>query len=154
MTLSRSPAHRAAACVLAAVSCILAVDLLVAQEMPEPRCAAVDSSMVPTEVDESMAGPLEGIYALLDAWRTALREGDIASVTTLVTEDAVFWSHGAAPLIGRAALGDAFRPFFTSYQLLQEFECHELVLGGDIAFMRGLERNRLVPHDGGEAIGP
>jgi hypothetical protein len=58
--------------------------------MPEPRCAAVDSSMVPTEVDESMAGPLEGIYALLDAWRTALREGDIASVTTLVTEDAVF----------------------------------------------------------------
>jgi uncharacterized protein (TIGR02246 family) len=152
MTLSQSAVHLAAICALTAASCALSATPLEAQAMPEPRCAVVDSSMAPTKADQSPASAPEEIYALLAAWRAALREGNIASVTALVTEDAEFWSQGAAPLVGRAALGDAFRPFFTSYQLLQEFDCHELVVRGDMAFMRGLERNRLIPRDGGETV--
>jgi uncharacterized protein (TIGR02246 family) len=137
---------------MTAVVCTTSVDVLVAQEVADTHCGVVDSPPPRTEVNRSMAELVEGVYALLDAWRDALREGDIDAVATLVTEDAEFWSHGTAPLIGRAALGDAFRPFFTNYQLLQEFECHELVVRGDLAFMRGLERNRLVPHAGGETM--
>jgi uncharacterized protein (TIGR02246 family) len=86
----------------------------------------------------------------LNEWAEAIRGADLESLAGLVTEDAEFWTHGAAPLTGRDALKGAFAPFFSRYGLEQDFECQELVISGDLAFMRGMELNRLTPHDGSE----
>ncbi|MCX7545145.1 YybH family protein [Marinicella gelatinilytica] len=69
-----------------------------------------------------------------------------------MTTDAVFWTHGAEPLVGRQALADAFAPFFENFLFIQDYDCHELIVRGDRAFVRGLERNKRIPHDGGEAV--
>ena len=84
----------------------------VAQANADVHCAVVDTNV---EANRSAEDAVQGIYALLTAWRGALREGDIEGVTALVTEDAEFWSHGTAPLTGRPALADAFRPFLTGF---------------------------------------
>jgi uncharacterized protein (TIGR02246 family) len=96
------------------------------------------------------SGAVENIYALLDAWQEALAAADGPAVTVLVTDSAEFWPHGAPPIKGRAALAEAFAPFFAAYQLLQTFDCSELIIRGDLALLRGLERNRLIPRAGGD----
>lgn len=129
-----------------------AVGTLGAQQPDDARCAVVDLLPDGVAAETVAENTVRDIYALLDSWRDALREGNGERLTALVTETAEFWSHGAAPIRGRAALADAFAPFFGQYDLLQDFECHELVVRDDLAFMRGLERNRLLPHDGGDVV--
>lgn len=94
----------------------------------------------------------EAINETLSDWATALRNADLDTIATLVTEDAEFWSHGEPPLNGPVALKQAFEPFFTQYKMHQDFHCQELIVCGEYAFMRGLEVNRLVSHDGGEVM--
>jgi uncharacterized protein (TIGR02246 family) len=134
-----------------AALCFIATST-VAQEHSGTRCSIVEAPDIAAAADSAASEAVREIYTLLDRWREAVREGDIQAVINLVTEDAEFWSHGAASVTGRAALAEAFRPFFTNYELLQEFECHELVVRGDLAFMRGLEINRLVPRAGGDTV--
>jgi len=94
--------------------------------------------------------PTRGIQRTLAEWASALEKADLASVVSLVTSDAVFWSHGARPLVGREALAAAFRPFLEKYTLSQRFEVHEQCLGADWCLLCGLETNVLKPRDGGE----
>jgi uncharacterized protein (TIGR02246 family) len=88
----------------------------------------------------------------LTEWVEAIRGADLETLAGLVTEDAEFWTHGAAPLIGRDALKEVFAPFFSMYGLEQDFVCQELIISGDLAFMRGTELNRLTPRDRSEAV--
>lgn len=131
---------------------IVGAEAAAAQESFETRCAVVD---LPTGARDSLHPDnqaVHAIYALLDQWKEALRAGDAEAVTALVTESAEFWSHGAAPIRGRPALAAAFDPFFSNYELLQEFVCDELVVRGDLAFMRGVERNQLIPRAEGDPV--
>lgn len=94
--------------------------------------------------------PEDEIRKLLTAWASAVRRADAAAIASLVTEDAEFWSQGAAPLVGRAMVETAMAAFLGQYELDQHFEMQELVISGDLAFARGLERNRVTPRSGGE----
>lgn len=116
------------------------------------RCTVIDLGTNATQNSRSSGEAARGVYALLDAWRDALREGDLERVAALVTEDAEFWSQATVPLTGRTALADAFRPFVADYRLVQDLECDELVVRGDFAFLRGTEHNRLIPHAGGDTV--
>jgi ketosteroid isomerase-like protein len=60
-------------------------------------------------------------------------------------EDAAFWTHGAAELVGREVVTAAFGPVLDQYDLEQEFRIIELLVSGDLAFMRGVEHNRITP---------
>lgn len=92
------------------------------------------------------------IQELLDAWRDAMRRGDADALASLVTEDAEFWTHGIAPLVGRQALRDALTPVFIGYEAEQEFDLQELVVSGNFAFMRGMERNTMKAKDGSQLL--
>jgi uncharacterized protein (TIGR02246 family) len=140
-----------AVCIATVALSLITAPALVAQANAELRCQVVDLPNAPAAAGSAQES-VHRIYALLDAWRGALREADMEAVTNLVTEDAEFWSQGAVALTGRRALADAFRPFLTGYELLQDFDCHELIVRGDLAFMRGLEWNRLESRSGGETI--
>jgi len=97
-----------------------------------------------------MGSSNSAIEVLLSAWQKAIASSDLDAIAEMVTEDAEFWSNGRAPLIGRQSVKDAFRPVFDSYTMSQEFRCDELVVADDLAFMRGLEVNRLVSRDTGQ----
>jgi uncharacterized protein (TIGR02246 family) len=94
----------------------------------------------------------EAIAQTLSEWAEAIRGADMETLAGLVTEDAEFWTHGVAPLTGRDALKEAFALFFSAYGFEQDFDCQELIVSGDLAFMRGTELNRLTPHDGSKAV--
>jgi uncharacterized protein (TIGR02246 family) len=90
------------------------------------------------------------IDQLLKEWALAVERSDAAALGDLVTEDAEFWSHGAAPLAGREALVKAMQEFFSRYRFRQEFRRQETISREGIAFLRGLEVNRLEPRQGGD----
>ncbi|UCC71356.1 MAG: SgcJ/EcaC family oxidoreductase [Gemmatimonadota bacterium] len=103
--------------------------------------AAADSATVVGEV-----------YTLIDSWVSSVQAADIEALARLVTPDATFWTHGAPELAGRDALAAAFGPVFARYSMEQDFRCEELVVSGDMGFMRGTEFNRLIPRREGPAI--
>ncbi len=86
------------------------------------------------------------------SWAQAIRRGDVAALTSLVTEDAEFWSNGAEPITGRLQVAEAFQKFFAKYDWEQEFEIQEQIFAGGYAFVRGMETNRLKLRGGGETI--
>lgn len=91
----------------------------------------------------------EAIEKLFHDWAEAGRRGDAHAMAQMVTEDAEFWTHGAAPLRGREAVVPRMAAFFESYEMDQGFERQELILSGDLAFVRGMEINRVKPREGG-----
>jgi len=92
------------------------------------------------------------IDALFLAWKEAVLSKDIARVASLVTEDCEFWANAAPPLQGREALRSTLQTFYATYSHRQEFERQELLLAGELAFARGIERNFLTPLAGGPEI--
>lgn len=118
----------------------------------DSRCASIDVANILADGSSASDKDVQDIFILLDEWRQAVLDGNTEAVTSLVTEDAEFWSHGAQPLVGRAALAEAFAPFFENFIFLQDYECQELIVRGDRAFMRGLERNKRTPRAGGEVV--
>jgi uncharacterized protein (TIGR02246 family) len=90
----------------------------------------------------------EAIEQLFHDWSEAVRRGDAQALRDLMTEDAEFWSHGAAPLRGREETIARMAAFFQGYELHQVFERTEIAVSGDLAFVRGMEVNRIVPRDG------
>jgi len=102
--------------------------------------------------DQTSSNKTAKIYQLFKSWRNAIKESDPKKIASLVTKDAEFWSNGAPPLKGRLALENAFRPFLAKFIFSQEYECYELIVRGDIAFIRGLEHNKKIPREGGPPI--
>ncbi len=94
----------------------------------------------------------EAIEELMRVWSEAVAASDLETIASLVTVDCEFWTHDAAPLVGREALASAFGEFLQTYAMKQAFDCQELVISGDLAFMRGMEVNRLTAVDGGEVV--
>lgn len=93
-----------------------------------------------------------GIERLLADWAVAVRRKDLDALLRLVAPDAEFWSHGAPALRGHAAIRETFRAFFERFDLEQGFESVELLVRGDLAVLRGVEHNHLVPADGGPPV--
>lgn len=88
------------------------------------------------------------IDKLYQDWAEAVRRGDARALADLLTEDAEFWKHGTAPLKGRQESVERMAAFFESYRLDQELQREEIVVAGDLAFVRGMESNRVIPRDG------
>jgi len=85
----------------------------------------------------------ENIEQTLRQWSDAVKQSDIEKIATLVTDQAVFWTHGAPEIEGREALKQSFEPVFNQYNMNQDFQLEEIIISGDFAFIRGVEINRL-----------
>jgi uncharacterized protein (TIGR02246 family) len=88
------------------------------------------------------------IEQLFQNWSEAVRRGDAQALRDLMTEDAEFWAQGTAPLKGPDETIARMATFFQGYGLHQVFERKEIVVSGDLAFVRGMEVNRVIPRDG------
>jgi len=92
------------------------------------------------------------IDALFEQWKAAVAARDVERVAALVADDCEFWSNAAPPMRGKDAVRTTLREFYRRFEHRQEFERHELVVRGDLAFVRGIEDNVLRPADGGAEI--
>lgn len=86
----------------------------------------------------------EQVQQTLRRWAKAVEESDLNTIGRLTSENAIFWTHGAPELRGREALENAFKPYFNQYNMKQDFQLDEIIISDDIAFVRGLEINRLT----------
>lgn len=73
----------------------------------------------------------------------------MAAIASLVTEDVQYWSSSHGPLRGRTELCAAFEALFDICNVHQEFRCEDLMITGNLAFMRGREINHLEEKEGG-----
>jgi uncharacterized protein (TIGR02246 family) len=92
------------------------------------------------------------IDALFEQWKAAVAARDVEGVAALVADDCEFWSNAAPPMRGKDAVRATLAEFYRRFEHRQEFERHELVVRGDLAFARGIEDNVLHPVDGGAEI--
>jgi uncharacterized protein (TIGR02246 family) len=99
--------------------------------------------------EQEIAAANAGIDQTLAEWASALADGDIVRISGLVTEDAEFWTQGAAPLTGRGAVAAAVAPILAAYKFSQRFDVHERCLGLDWVLLRGTEINTVEPRNGG-----
>ena len=90
-----------------------------------------------------------GVHRALAEWARAFAAGDLALISDLVTEDAEFWTQGAAPLVGRGAVASALKPLLETYRMSQRFDVQERYLGPDWCLLCGVEFNTLEPRNGG-----
>src|ERR1043166_9227472 len=88
------------------------------------------------------------IDALFAEWKSAMSGGAVVMLLSLITEDAEFWTHGAAPVKGRDAVRALFIAFFDTVSMRQDLEEIERLVDGDISFVRGFETNTLTPTTG------
>lgn len=113
------------------------VTLIIVASVPVLGAGETDEERVNAGVDETFV-----------EWETAISEGDVDSLADLVADDAVFWTHGAPELKGRAAVREAFTRAFDAWSMKQTFEEHERIIGDGWVFFRGVEHNTLTPKSG------
>jgi uncharacterized protein (TIGR02246 family) len=99
--------------------------------------------------EQATAEANAGIDRTLADWAAAVAEGDLALISSLVTQDAEFWTHGTAPLVGRGAVESAFKPLLEAYKFSQRFDEQERSIGPGWCLLRGVEFNTLEPRNGG-----
>src|SRR5262245_50033613 len=99
--------------------------------------------------EEAAASANAEIDRTLAEWAAALAQGDLDLIAGLVTEDAEFWTHGTAPLVGRRAVQGALKRVLEGYRFSQSFHEEERCLGPDWSLLRGVEYNTLEPREGG-----
>ena len=91
----------------------------------------------------------EAVAAIEDRIRAAYAIGDAEGVAGQYTEDAILMNPGQPAVVGRQAIAEGFRFFFTYFrgELTQEIE--EIEVMGDQAWMRGRMQIETTAKKGG-----
>ena len=92
----------------------------------------------------------QAIRELHSTWIDAVNAGDLAGLLAMMADDVVFLNPGHAPF-GR----DGFSAGFTAAHQRARIRCvselEEVVVVGDVAYMRSRDSLSVIPRDGGEA---
>lgn len=114
---------------------------------------ATPGAMAPANTAKRDADALaiRAIGELHSTWVRAVRDGDVSALCDLVTEDYEVWANGAPPSSGREAVAAAMGAAVALYTVEQALESLELVIAGDWAFERGVERVTVTPRGAGPA---
>ena len=76
----------------------------------------------------------DSIRALIETWAKATKAGDVETISTLMTEDAVFLTAGYPPKRGRQAFAESFRAGPAGAEIDSEIETEEIRVSGDMAY--------------------
>lgn len=87
------------------------------------------------------------IRELIERWHRATAEGDLDTILSMMTDDAVFLTPGRTPM-NKEGFAAAFRGFGGKVKLESKFDIKEMKISGDLAYcwthisvvMRGRER--------------
>jgi uncharacterized protein (TIGR02246 family) len=82
-----------------------------------------------------------------------VRTKDVARLTNMITEDAVFLPPGLPPIRGKQAVEAMYNSFFPQFESVEQTAILEEVdVAGNLAFAWGTESCVLAPHSGGSRI--
>ena len=84
----------------------------------------------------------------------AINDEDIATLTSLTTEDHIMISSGRAPLVGKAANDEANGRVFKQFDIVETWTPVETVVSGDLAYQRGTYTVDATPKAGGGKPSP
>jgi ketosteroid isomerase-like protein len=79
----------------------------------------------------------------------AINDEDIATLSSLTTEDHIMISSGRAPLVGKAANDEANGRVFKQFDIDETWTPVETVVSGDLAYQRGTFTVAATPRAGG-----
>jgi ketosteroid isomerase-like protein len=79
----------------------------------------------------------------------AINDEDIATLSSLTTEDHIMIASGRAPLVGKAANDEANGRVFKQFDIVETWTPVETVVDGDLAYQRGTFTVDATPRAGG-----
>jgi ketosteroid isomerase-like protein len=82
----------------------------------------------------------------------AINDEDIATLSSLTTEDHVMIAPGRAPIVGKAANDTANARVFKQFDIDETWTPVETVVDGDLAYQRGTFTVAATPRAGGATI--
>jgi len=109
---------------------------------PASSPASAASSPAVTEIDRTR-----------DEYAASWKAGDTARISGLYTDDAIVMYPDQPPVVGRAAISEYFKGFFTEFEALDfQLASSEIVVAGDFAYDRGTYRWKAKPKKGGPPV--
>jgi uncharacterized protein (TIGR02246 family) len=91
----------------------------------------------------------QAIRELMDKWLTATQVGDLQTILTLMSDDAIFLVPGQPPMHGKHAFADAFRSMIPMIRIEATHENREIQIHGDIAWCWSYLSLTITPRTGG-----
>jgi len=79
----------------------------------------------------------------------AINDEDIATLSSLTTDDHIMIASGRAPLVGKAANDAANANVFKQFDIIETWTPVETVVDGDLAYQRGTFTVEATPRAGG-----
>jgi uncharacterized protein (TIGR02246 family) len=102
---------------------------------------------------DAYAHDKRAIHELMTNWAAAVKIKDVAALTSMITDDAVFLPPGFPPIRGKQAVERMYRGFFPQFQAIEQtVVLEELEIMGDWAFAWGSEQSILVTQPTGSTI--
>ena len=94
----------------------------------------------------------QAIRAVIGRWMDATRQGDVAAILPLMTEDVVFLVPGQPPMTGRASFEQGMRAMARTHRIVPDSVVEEVAVAGDMAYSRTRLEIRIEPLAGGVAV--
>jgi uncharacterized protein (TIGR02246 family) len=91
----------------------------------------------------------KAIQALVARWHRATGAGDLATVLSVISEDAVFLTPERPPMRGRAAFAQQLLAIFETSTIQSSAEIEEILVSGDLACCWATLNVAIAPRDGG-----
>ena len=113
--------------------------------------AADDALPGAAAAPSSVADPVAEVFRFRDEHMTTLIDTrDMERILSHFTEDASYVPPGRAALVGREAIGEYLREFFSRALVGVRFENHEAHVQGDLAVLRDSYDAVVIPRAGGQ----
>src|ERR1700751_4797781 len=92
----------------------------------------------------------QAIQNLMDTWLRATTTGDLQTVLTLMSGDAIFLVPGQPPMHGKRAFAEAFQSMLPMVRIEATHETREIQVHGDIAWCWSQLSVTITPRSGGQ----
>jgi len=92
----------------------------------------------------------QAIRDLMDTWLRATSAGDLQTVLTLMSDDAVFLVPGQPPMHGKRAFAEAFQSMHPVVRIEATHENRKIQVHGDIAWCWSYVSVTITPRHGGQ----
>ena len=83
------------------------------------------------------------IVVLMESYAAALRSNNVEALVAMYTPNGVFIRENMQAVVGRDALGAAYREIFATLKVDLHFTFHEIEVAGDMAWLRATSSGRI-----------
>jgi uncharacterized protein (TIGR02246 family) len=91
----------------------------------------------------------QAIRALIERWHSATKAGDLETVLTLMTDDAIFLTPGRPPMT-KSEFAKSFKSWSGSFRVESQSDIKEIYVSGDLAYCWSQISVVMTPITGGK----